>query len=460
LKDYPNALIHYKKLKSEFPLPLEDLLYYSETNAFLGNYTNALEGYEQILATTPDDHLIQKKIWRLKNIQYLYEDSLHYTIRPLNINSEYSEMSPIPYGDGIVFLSDQKRFEVDDSQHEFFNSFLNFYYAESRPDTINSVSIGQFKKPQSFSKELLSDHQFGPISFYDNGSQCIFAAARETSAKDGSKKMQLYFATKREGKWRISNAFQHNNSDFEFTHPSITPDGRTLYFSSNMPGGLGGSDIYRSEFINESWTIPENLGEIINTRMDEVFPSIYLNTLSFSSNGHAGFGGLDIFSIILTDKIPSEVNNLGYPINSSADDFGIIFTSSSHGYLSSNRKNGGYDDDLFEFEMDFRTYPFSVSGTIKIKENNVVDTSAIAALPDAKIYLIDNIHQIKVSESQTDVNGNFALSIPWFSKYLLRIVTSEGHEHLASLEISKKLNYTGEYEIVVVKDLMASLGKR
>src|SRR5688500_14035547 len=151
LKDYPNALIHYKKLKSEFPLPLEDLLYYSETNAFLGNYTNALEGYEQILATTPDDDLIQKKIWRLKNIQYLYEDSLHYTIRPLNINSEYSEMSPIPYGDGIVFLSDQKRFEVDDYQHEFLNSFLNFYYAESRPDTINSVSISQLKKPQSIS---------------------------------------------------------------------------------------------------------------------------------------------------------------------------------------------------------------------------------------------------------------------------------------------------------------------
>lgn len=457
LKDYRNALLHYNEFKSEFPLPMEDIFYYSEINAFLGNYTEAIESYETLLKNTPDDELIQKKIWRLKNINFLYEDSLLYSIRPLTINTEYSEMSSTPYDDGIVFLSDRTEFDVKDSQDGYLNSFFNFYYAEKRPDTINTISISQFKKPQNFSKELSSGHQFGPISFYNNESQCVFAYTGDVVATDGSKKMQLYFATKREGKWKVTNAYQHNVSDFTFTNPSITPDGRTLYFSSDMPGGLGGSDIYRSQFVNETWTVPENLGEIINTRMDEVFPSINLNTLCFSSNGHAGFGGLDIFSIALADKISGEVNNLGYPINSSADDFGIVFTANSRGYLSSNRKRGGYDDDLFEFEMDFRKYPFSVSGVIKIKGSNDLDATDIIALPDAKIYLIDNIHQIKVSESRTDHNGNFVLSIPWFSKYLLRIVTSDNQEHLASLEISKKSSPNDEYEIVVVKDLMKSL---
>jgi tetratricopeptide (TPR) repeat protein len=456
VKDYKHALIHYDKYKSHAPLPAEDVFFYGEINAFLGNYSEAVTAYSELLSANPDDEVLLKKIWRLKNVHFLYEDSLHYTIRPLNINTEYSELCPTPYGEGMVFISDRKKFDIKDSQTEPVNAFLTLYYAESRPDTINSVSLSRFKKPQAFSKELLSGYHFGPISFYNNESQCVFASTGKEPATDGSKKIQLYFASKRDGKWKVTESFQYNDKEFVLTNPSVAPDGGTLYFSSDMPGGFGGSDLYRSEKVDGQWTKPQNLGERINTRLDELFPFISYQTLYFASDGHAGMGGLDIFSIEMGGK-GGDVTNIGHPLNSSADDFGIAFNSKSHGYLSSNRKNGGYDDDLFEFETDFRTYPFDISGVVKIKESNLVDTAGISVLSNAKIYLIDNIRQRSVSESKTDASGNFTLSIPWFSKYLLRVVTKDNQEHLASLEISKASKEASEYEIVVVKDLIQSL---
>jgi hypothetical protein len=225
-----------------------------------------------------------------------------------------------------------------------------------------------------------------------------------------------------------------------------------------MKGGFGGRDLYKSELVNGKWTRPENLGEVVNTPYDEVFPYLHKNlTLYFSSNGHAGMGGLDIFKSAVKADGYGEAENAGFPLNSHADDFGITIDSlDTHGYISSNRNRGGFDDDLFEFDMDLQTYPLTIAGTIKIKEHTWSDSSALKRLPHAKIYLVDNLRDVTVYESATDAGGNFSVVIPYFSKYVIRVVTEDGDENLAVLEIPKHRKELSAHEIVMVRDVFKS----
>jgi hypothetical protein len=196
----------------------------------------------------------------------------------------------------------------------------------------------------------------------------------------------------------------------------------------------------------------------VNTVYDEVFPYLHLNkTLYFSSNGHPGLGGLDIFKVLITEKGFDEVQNAGFPINSGADEFGIIIDSlSAHGYFSSNRKNGGYDDDIYEVDIDLQTYPLTISGLIRFKEHNWSDSSELKPLVNAKIYLTDNIRDVVVHESISDDSGNFSLAIPYFSKYRIRVVGADRDEHVVSLDITKHRKIDSKHEIVIVKDAFRS----
>jgi hypothetical protein len=221
-----------------------------------------------------------------------------------------------------------------------------------------------------------------------------------------------------------------------------------------MSGGFGGKDIYRSRYQGGQWSAPENLGETVNTVYDEVFPYLHLNkTLYFSSNGHPGLGGLDIFKVLLKENDFDEVQNAGFPINTKSDEFGIIIDSlSTHGYFSSNRKKGGYDDDIYEFDMDLQTYPLDISGLIRFKEHNWSDSSEIKPLGNAKFFLVDNIRNVVVYENSSDSTGNFSLLIPYFSKYRIRVVEEGGEEHVVSLDIPKHRKLHNKHEIVIVKD--------
>jgi hypothetical protein len=222
-----------------------------------------------------------------------------------------------------------------------------------------------------------------------------------------------------------------------------------------MPGGFGGKDIYRSVNINGSWSKPENLGEAINTAYDETAPFLHLKkVLYFASSGHAGLGGTDIFKVMITNSSAGEVENMGYPINSTSDEFGINIDSlSTHGYFSSNRKNGGYDDDLYEFDMDLQTYPLELMGTLRFKEFAWNDSSELKPLGNARYYLIDNLREVIVHEGTSDEKGNFKWTIPYFSKYRVRVIGPDNDEHVVSLEIPKHRKDQSNHEIVVVKDL-------
>jgi tetratricopeptide (TPR) repeat protein len=454
LKVYDKAIALYERYltdnKKAFP---KDLFYFAESESATGMYKKAIDHYKEYLALSPDDGIVMQKIWRLNNIQYLFEDSIHFAVRPLGVNTTHGEICPVPFNNGLLFMSNRKQVELVEKIDATRNlPFYRWYFAPSLPDTTGDNSFS-FRKPSPFWNELGSKFHAGAVSFYQKQTKAVLCSNDDDLAADGSRTLHLYFAEMKDGEWKITGAFPYNSKYYSVTDPSIDEAGKTLYFSSDKEGGFGGRDLYRCQYINGRWSSPVNLGEHINTPHDEVFPYIFEKTLYFSSDGHPGLGGLDIFKVSTDQQGFGEVFNAGYPLNSSRDEFGIAIDSlETHGFFSSNRKNGGFDDDIYEFDMDLQAYPLEITGLMRYKEHNWSDSSELKILADAKIYLIDHIRNITVFECSTDRNGNFSIVVPRFSKYGIRVVSADREENFVSLDIPKHKKLLSRHEIVVVKD--------
>lgn len=454
LKQYDEAVKAYAKYEAnKNPIPVKDIFYYAEAAAATGNYQQAIEQYRQYLEHQPGDPLIMKKIWRLNNFQFLLEDSAHVAIRPISLNTSYGELGAVPYRNGVVFMSNRNEIQVINQVNASLNQpYYRLYHAVTYKDSISEEL--QFKLPSELSKTLNSRFHVGPVVFYDNAKKMVFTTTSEEAGDDGERTLQLFFADEVAGDWQNIRPFPYNNNYYSISDPAISSDGKVLFFSSNKKGGYGGKDIYRSTFINNKWSEPENLGELINTPYDEVFPFFYRDrTLYFSSDGHAGLGGLDIFRVDMKGNNFNEVENVGYPLNSNYDDFGIVIDSMKlHGYLSSNRKTGGYDDNIYEFDMNLQVYPLKISGFIKYKEQNWEDSAELKILPNAKLELIDNLMKTSVYETVSDSTGNFSVVVPYFTQYKIKVTGEDIAEGIVSFEIPKQKKAHDTYEIVVVRD--------
>lgn len=214
---------------------------------------------------------------------------------------------------------------------------------------------------KSFSKKLNSKYHEGPCTFYDNANKIIFTRNNTSdvggmfnSKKEDINRLKLYSAERKGSDWGNIKELDFNDDKYSCGHPSVNSKDNFLYFVSDMPGGYGGTDIYISRFINGVWAKPENLGGKVNTVGNEMFPFIDEGgSLYFSSDGLPGLGDLDMFTIqtdLVTGKPKGIVRNLGAPLNSNNDDFGIITDADrTLGYFSSNRKRGGSDDDIYKF---------------------------------------------------------------------------------------------------------------
>jgi tetratricopeptide (TPR) repeat protein len=460
LKQYQAAVNAYEKsMATNADIPATDIYLLAEAQAGIGNYTSAIRYYREYLTKAPDDQLVIKKIWRLNNIKFLFEDSLHYAVRPIALNSSYGDMCAMPFREGLVFISNRKELQLVHKTDAALNApFYKLYYAKIIPDTITRIGMIGYGKSVVFGKELHSVFHSGPVSFFDRSRKFVFAATSNKVNAIGARTLQLAFAEERDGVWKTTMTFPYNSVSYSISDPAISEDGKILYFSSDMKGGFGGKDLYSSVYENGQWTKPRNLGEQINTAYDEVFPYLHHNKiLYFSSNGHAGLGGLDIFKVQFTDDGIDEVRNLGYPLNTRYDEFGIVVDSlNTHGYISSNRREGGYNDDIYEFDIDLQIYPLVINGVLKFKEHNWSDSSHLTTFPNAKLYLIDHIRNVTVHECASDGAGNFSMKIPYFSQYKIRVVGPDNDESIVSLEIPKHRKEQGDHEVVIVKDAYRS----
>ncbi|HRS18404.1 MAG TPA: CDC27 family protein, partial [Bacteroidales bacterium] len=223
---------------------------------------------------------------------------------------------------------------------------------------------------------------------------------------------QIYNSSLKGGSWSASQKIEIVGDSISIGHPAISDDGLELYFSSRMKGGQGGSDIWKVQRVSESspWGKPINLGPIINTPGDEMFPYIRSNgVLYFSSDGHPGMGGLDIFRAIKDDKGTWSIYNMQYPINSSQDDFGIIFQGNKEiGLFTSNRKGGRGEDDIYSFELP--ELQIAVKGKI-------IDASNKKPIADADITLIGSDGSLVTAQSKKD--GTYSFKLQQYTDYII-----------------------------------------
>ena len=453
MKDYQKSVSIFNSfLNKGNALPEKNMYHFAEVQTILKKYDTALSYYKRCLEREPDNEVVEQKIWRLNNINYLYEDSAHYSIRPMTVNTTFGELCPVPYQKEIVFVSNRKETGLFENVNGKMNTpFYQLYIAPQKKDTAQKGLM--VIEPKGFARTLKSRFNIGPLDFYDKGKRMVFVSSSEKTSA-GGRKLGLYFASLAGNIWKLDSSFPYNSDDYSINDVTINEDGTRIYFSSDMKGGTGGKDIYASSWANNRWSKPVNIGEPVNTIEDEVFPNVQSSTLYFSSDGHPGLGALDIFKVQITKEGYSEVENIGYPLNSSYDDFGLKFDSIGvHGYFTSNRKHGGYDDDIYEFDMDMQTYPFTISGIMQYKEHTQSDQSEVKLWPNAKLFLVDGEKDLRVYETTTDENGNFSIPIPYFSKYLIEVDDQSGNKYQASLEIQKFRVENSVHQIVIVKDI-------
>ena len=303
---------------------------YAQTLKSVGDYAKANEYLAKFSQKTASDN--RAKIFE-ENKDYLSEikkNSGRQKIEDAGINSEYSDYGGSFYKENFVFTSARDTGGVSNMKHKWTNaSFYNLYSA-----TVSSE--GYLTNPEPLAKKVNSKFNESSAVFTKDGNTMYFTRNNYTNGKqrtDATKTtlLKLYKATKGDaGEWTNVEELPFNSNDYSCAHPALSPDDKTLYFASNMPGTVGQSDIFKVTVNTDgSFGTPESLGGGINTEARETFPFVTdENEIFFASDGQLGLGGLDVFSVkVYEDGTMSKVLNVGSPVNSSQDDFAYLFDS-------------------------------------------------------------------------------------------------------------------------------------
>jgi outer membrane protein OmpA-like peptidoglycan-associated protein len=373
-------------------------------------YPEAIEQYNKYIALQPNDANALRALKFCKEIKYYLSKPIEYEVRNIEkINTDKSEFSPFVFGGKLGFVAEKEAFNFVDYTVNDYNGepYLNMYVTE--------IQGAQAKKSKTLSRNINSDYHDGPASLSEDGKTLYFTRVGYEHKKNLVNTAKIFIATGEERKWSNVVPFEFNNDSFSVAHPSINHANNLLFFTSDMPGGYGGKDLWFSKK-NEAgiWEKPVNLGPDINTPADEMFPCIRKDgLLFFSSNGLPGYGGLDIYSAKNIDKKWLLVRNEGLNINSSRDDFGITFLNDSIGYFSSNRLGGKGKDDIYWYR--FTPKAFSVSGTV-LRTENINDPAK-----GVKVILTDE-KGVKLDSMKTSQLGFFEFkNIEANIKYLVAI---------------------------------------
>lgn len=281
------------------------------------------------------------------HVEVYKQDKYQYKIEQLPINSKAAEFSPIPYKNGFLFCK-SKGVKEANQLFKIGNQSTLYYTAFDEQ--------GKLTPPKRFKGKIKKGYEKGPIAISNN----TLYLSRNKKLKTRKKEKNtwgIYMADINEEKqqWANIRGFAHNYRQYNITHPALSADGQTLYFSADISKGYGGMDIYKCEKIGNTWTRPQNLGAEINTEADEVYPYIHADgSLYFSSNRTESIGGLDIYKAPFSMGWWSKAEKLAVPINSTGDDFGITFTNdmATKGYLSSSRGGGNGKTDIYAFSIE------------------------------------------------------------------------------------------------------------
>ena len=333
--------------------------YYAKALRACGDYEAAKKIFLRYDSLMPDDH--RGKIYASFCDSAIAWDEKPYAFEvnnARNLNSVSSEFGPVFYNDGVMFATD-RIMSADENKKSGWagNGYLKLVFAKPKQ---TEDYYGDYNLPQLVPEFFNNGSNDGPATFSKDGNEVFITRSIKSSDKskdesdDGqSNQLKIFSATKTGDKWSKMNPFFFNSNNYSVGYPALSPDGSSLYFVSDVDGGYGGTDIYVSSRDGSTWNKPANLGPIVNTFGNETFPFVADNgDLYFASDGHPGYGGLDIFVTRKVGNVWLIPQNLGKPINSSYDDFALaMYKNDSVGLFSANRPGGRGEDDIYSFRV-------------------------------------------------------------------------------------------------------------
>lgn len=387
----------------------DDIFYYaqalkqngkiSESDAWMNKFRNKAPGDMRGMSYSKNSDYFQRIVAQGKKFE----------IKNLNVNTNSADFGGYPTVDekGAYFVSNRKKRAFVKNEWSWNKSrFLDLY----------SSSIGAFnelEEEKMLGRKTNSKYHEGPLAFTPDGKTVFFtrnniASGKARRSEIGIQNLKLYRAEiNSDGKWTNEEVLPFNSKEYSVGHPSISANGKWLFFASDMPGGTGGADIYKVEIMsNGEFGKPLNLGIEVNTEGQDMFPWIAADgNLFFSSNGQIGLGGLDIFVVFPNEENFTGLMNLGLPINGQNDDF--AFTTNKNnltGYFSSNREGGKGDDDIYSYKL---IEPLKLKLNL---EGLITDRTSKLALPNTSVDLIDGEGNV-IANTLSDASGKYSFGL-------------------------------------------------
>jgi len=414
-------------------------LYYAKALQANGKYEEAKKELDNLAASTEDEKLKDRVGKELKGLDYLTNLTSkkdYYRVKNLDaLNTPFAEYAPAYSNSELYFASSRTNARIYEASG---TPFTDLYQVDTKGANVDIATLKTL--PSNIN---LQNVNTGCITFTPDGKLMIFARGNSGKRKGGSD-VDLFLSRFRNGQWSDPVPINVNQPNSWESTPALSPDGRTLYFSSNRKGGYGGLDLYSAQMDSRGrFGKVKNLGPDINTGGDELFPYVAENSkLYFSSDGHPGYGMLDLF-VVNRANGKNVIENLGPTMNSTGDDFGMFLFKPDRGFFTSNRENGKGDDDIYTFVNDdpnLRVVNYYLQGvTYALRKDSTREI-----LPDTKISLLG---------SDGDVMQDFTTGND--GKFLFRVYADEDYFLLGERDgyLVKRQTYTTHGKSVPLESL-------
>ncbi|QTE24466.1 OmpA family protein [Polaribacter cellanae] len=426
----------YSRLFTNFPTQKPEYIFrYAQALRATGNFSDSNAWMKKFHEAKKNDsrgiHFTNHKA----TLNELRNGKPNYTVSNLrSINTVNSDFGVTDYGNTILFSSPRKGNVFVKRSHTRNNkNFLDIYKVIKEKITTNEGDNSDVRP--MFTDEVNSKYHESSVAFSPDKKTMYFTRNNYNKGvykndKKGYNNLKIYKAVWVDNKWTNVEEVSFNSNEYSTGHPSVSKDGKTLYFASDIPGGIGKTDIYKVAINNDgSFGTPQNLGSKVNTEGREMFPFISdEEVLYFSSDGHFGIGALDVFATRIEKGEYKTPVNLKAPVNSPLDDFAFSINSIDRtGYLSSNREGGVGDDDIYAVVELEKPEIISVKlPCMQVVSGVVKDKKLQTPLPGAKLVLKDAKAKI-VKEVYADANAAFSFTLPCNRQYTLE-VTKEYYE--------------------------------
>lgn len=382
-----------------------------------GKYAEAKNAYKDLINTTSIDALKDRARGEMDGIDYLAkldEKQSYYKVKNLEaINSPASEYSPVYLNSELYFTSSRGDGKIYEAEGK---PFTDLYKVTTKGANVEMNTMT--KLPNGINEDVRNE---GCVTFSPDGKTMVFAKGNSEKKKGGGVDVDLYISRFRNNVWSepipinintvIKSEADGDARNFSWdSSPAFAPDGRTLYFASNRKGGYGGTDLYSAQMDSRGrFSRVRNLGPEINTPGDEMFPYVAEDVkLYFASDGHPGYGGLDLF-VVKRVNGKTAIENLGQPMNSLGDDFSIFLFRPDRGFFTSNREGGKGDDDIYTFvneDPNLKVVNYYLQGIAYYKDKE----DKLQILPNAKVSLLD-AEGSNMQDYQTGNDGKFLFRV-------------------------------------------------